>query len=76
MNERSVNVLICTFAGRFVQRYFFVQYVCGKVNLLIRKNILLQNNEYIFSKTHKKVFNARREEKCLQECQKENFGYW
>jgi len=22
MNERSVNVLICTFAGRFVQRYF------------------------------------------------------
>ena len=30
------------------------------MNLLIRKNILLQNNEYIFSKTHKKMFNARR----------------
>lgn len=70
MNERSVYVLICTFAGRFVQ------YTCGKVNLLIRKNILFQNNEYIFSKTHKKMFNARREEKCLQECQKEYFGYW
>ncbi len=33
------------------------------MNLLIRKNILFQNNEFIFSKTHKKMFNARREEK-------------
>ena len=47
----------------FCTKVFFVQYVYGKVNLLIRKNILLQNNEYIFSKTHKKMFNARREEK-------------
>lgn len=76
MNERigkCANLYICR---SFCTKVFFVQYVYGKVNLLIRKNILLQNNEYIFSKTHKKMFNARREEKCLQECQKEYFGYW